>query len=175
MSVYPMTIYTESMDHKGGTKSYHFMIIANAQGKSVLVNRWGKTGAFGQFQVQTFEKFSEATAAKSKKRADRRNNGYQIGNVDKQDQIFDADGLRKFLGHGYGPQFGPDNLLHLDPEYDVTGVRGAKVDYDADGNKIDNAKRVDRAAIEEAQRREREEQQAREQVQYSANPNFGLF
>lgn len=175
MSVYPMTIQTESMDHKGGTKSYHFMIISNALGKSVYVNRWGKKGAFGQFQVQTFDTFSAAQTAKNKKRADRRSSGYHSIEADTHDQVFNADDLRKFLGRGYGPQFGPDNLLHLDPDYDVTGVRGAKVDYDENGNKIDSAKRVDPAILEQARQREAEEKKRQEEAVYSANPLFGMF
>lgn len=178
MSAYPMTVHTESLDHSGGSKSFHLMQIDANDGRSVFVSRWGKTGAFGQFKVERFENRPEARRAWDKKRNEKRGGGYRPGATNMVVAENEAD-LRRILGVGYLSTFGPDNLRHLDPHFNVTGVRGAKVDYDENGEKVDTAKRVDPRLLREAAERERQEKEAQAAAQraatYNDDPLFGLF
>lgn len=174
MSVYPMHVLKETLNHKGGTKSFHLMEIVNAKGNAVLITRWGKTGTFGQFDVKSFTDGDNCKKAYSKKRAEKTKKGYMPTPSD-MDIVQSEQELRLLLGVGYLSRFGADNLRVLDPNADTTGIRGPSVDYDEDGNKVDNAKRIDAKLMELAKEREAEEQRKREEEAYASNPMFGLF
>lgn len=175
MSAYPIEVFTETLDHKGGTKSYHFLVLQASTGQALVVFRFGKTGAFGQFMVEQHPNITSASKAHQKKRKEKISGGYQPKVADSK-MLHSAEELRKFLGVAYLPQFGPENLKFLDPDFDVKGVKSPKVDgWDENGNKIDSAKRADLSSYEEQQRLEREAAEKAEYERMAAHPNFGLF
>ena len=87
-NAFPMTIKSLSMDHKGGTKSYHLLLISSDQtGASVLINRFGKTGAFGQTQEFSFEARDHAEREFFKKYEEKSKNGYRETISAKSDDV----------------------------------------------------------------------------------------
>jgi predicted DNA-binding WGR domain protein len=50
------TVKKISMPHSGGTKEYHILSVVDERtGRGVVLTRWGKAGAWGQCESQTFE------------------------------------------------------------------------------------------------------------------------
>ncbi|WP_062120595.1 WGR domain-containing protein [Aureimonas sp. AU40] len=164
-----------TLDHKSGTKDYHVYSICCAETKrSILIKRWGKVGAFGQIDVQTFDtnegavnEFWKVVRSKTTPRK-----GYEEGA--KKDDLGDADMVKTFLGIGVFTSIGADALDHLKAGIDTTGCkRGAKpANRDDDGNWIGDPPpklvEVDEAAIER-------ERISRETAANAENPNFGIF
>lgn len=177
MSVYPISVHTVSMDHKGGTKSYHLVRLVTNDGKSVVVNRWGKKGVFGDIKVHHFRSGEERVGVNAfdKKYREKTSNGYETV---RDDEVYPKDEteLRRALGRTLFIALGATTVSFIDPDIDVSGLRDAKrADYDEDGYKVDNALRVDPREIErqlEAQKRAEAEAAAAEM---KVLPTFGLF
>lgn len=174
MSVYPIKTRSISMDHRGGTKSYHLMIVEAANGHSVFISRWGKTGAFGEVKVETFDSPKKAQQAWDRKEREKVKNGYgqtapaRESRADKQDELIKAIGLTIFN------KMGAKAVLHLDPTFDTTGMREADPpQYDEEtGRKLDTARKAD---LEEAMKQQRLMEAAAAEEAYRNNPIYGRF
>lgn len=177
MSVYPITIRFISMEHKGGTKSYNLAHIVAADSRSVVVNRWGKTGTFGDIKASHFrkEEYGKADKALTAKYREKLGNGYAETN-DRFVSASDETELRRALGRMLFIKLGASTIKWLDPNIDVSGLKDAEhPSYDEDGYKVDNARRVDPRELErqlEAQKRAETEAAAAEM---KSLPTYGMF
>lgn len=175
MSVYPMEIAKVSLGHKGGTKDYFLTLIVNATGQAVVIRRWGKKGATGQVTVKKFDNggLAETDFQKELTKRQSGSKGYQIEDsktltVESQSQ------LPLMVGRTVFPQMGGSNVKHIDPGYDVTGMREPESNRDDDDNFVGNTPRhvsVDPAVVEKLEQEKRE----RELDSMRSNPKFGRF
>lgn len=161
-----ISIRKVSLRHRSGTKEYHLLLIQNGHtGTGVLVNRWGKAGAWGQMKT---EKGSTNDCAKnySAKLHEKESRGYNIYS-DKHENFSDAESAKGFIGVTYWPQIGPDNLLHVFPGIDVSGVREVKPA---------NWKETKDGKWERDDKPEHSMPSKEDEIaEAKANPNWGLF
>jgi len=175
MSVYPMEGTKCSLTHKGGTKEYFITLMANAQGKAIVVRRWGAKGAIGQVRVAKFDTVAEAENDYTKEVMKRQSSskGYQI--TDEKIVSVDApEKLSLVIGRTVFPKIGASNVTHLDPNYDTAGMREPESNRDDDDNYIGEYRRrvkFDPDAVAAVERAERE----KELDVLRSNPKFGRF
>lgn len=172
---YPMKVTQQSYDHKGGTKSYHFTLIEAADGRAVVVFRYGKKGQFGQVLTETYETAKAAWKAYEKKENEKIKGGYapigsQTTKVANNSSTFAAT-----VGIALFNKMGGRAVNHLDVGYDTSRMR-QEVDpatLDEDGRKVgDTSRKADIREALERQKREEAEQAARA---YDDNDEFGIF
>lgn len=161
-----------SLDHRGGTKSYHLAWISCEEtGKSILMKRWGKKGAFGQLQVLTFGNSLGAWHAAQQMIGEKRRGGYEVVSESS------ADNTRQTLGMFFGPAvwngFGAENIEFLDADIDTSGMKRAAPAATRDENDRFTPT-APRHVVPDPDviRREELERVRREQ---EANPLFGMF
>ncbi|MBA8881758.1 WGR domain-containing protein [Phyllobacterium myrsinacearum] len=178
MSVYPIDLKRVSLDHMGGTKSYHFILAMNAKGQSILIRRWGKVKSEGQYRFEKFADRANAERAFGKAMDERERKGYAVVS---QSETFaaDKDSNMTAFGRMVWAKLPGDVVNFLDPAIDVTGRKAAPVNtMDEDFNRLPEQPRgmtytsEQIAAAEEERKAEIERQK---QSKYSANPNFGRF
>jgi predicted DNA-binding WGR domain protein len=174
MSVYPIKVHSISLDHRGGTKSYHLMMIEAANGNSVVVYRWGKTGVFGEIKIETFDSPIKARKGWEKKEREKTSNGYSQTGPAVEKVAADASELMAAIGRNMFAKLGASNVKHLDPSFDTSGMREADdPQYDEEtGKKLDTARKMDLAALLEEQKRKEEAEIARA---YEVNDLYGRF
>jgi predicted DNA-binding WGR domain protein len=174
MSVYPIKTRSISLDHQGGTKSYHLHMIEAANGHCVVINRWGKTGAFGEVDIKTFDSPVKANRAFDKKENEKTRKGYsQVGST-RETTAADASELVKAVGMAVFNKMGAAAVKHLDPTFDTTGMREADPpQYDEEtGRKLDTARR---ANLDELMRQQKAAEEAAVLEAYAANDLYGRF
>lgn len=173
MSVYPITSRTITLNHQGGTKSYHLHLIQAASGNCVVINRWGKTGALGEMKIETFDSPIKAQRAFDRKETEKTRKGYRQDTPARETTAKDSSELVKAVGNVYFNKMGAAAVQHLDPGFDTTGMRQLDgPNWDEDGNKLDSARKVDPATIRAAQIAA--EKEAAEKA-YHANDLYGRF
>jgi len=123
MSVFPITIIRESLRHRQGTKAYHLLRIMTASGPALTINRWGKTEAWGEIQIVRHDSMAQATTAYNQEKREKEGRGYSVYMMARSDNADDFEEFKKVLGPQYFSQLGVDNLRHLSPDFDTTGVR----------------------------------------------------
>lgn len=180
--VYPIQIESVSLDHSGGTKSYHAKKLVAQSGKSLVIFRWGKTGTFGDIQVFEFDTASEADKAFEKKLASKMSNGYAISprHDPKPVKADDFEELRALMGRAMMSKIGASNLKYIDPTADTTGMREVELPRLDEEGRINWEAVTERSLrLEEEKRKAREEIAARERAEaesaYSNNPIWGAF
>ena len=174
MSVYPIKTRSISLDHQGGTKSYHLHMIEAANGHCVVINRWGKTGAFGEVKVETFDSPVKANRAFDKKENEKTRKGYsQVGST-RETTAASADELVKAIGMAVFNKMGAAAVKPLDPSFDATGMREADPpQYDEEtGRKLDTARR---ANLDEMMRQQKAAEEEAVKNAYAANDLYGRF
>lgn len=178
---YPISIESMVLEHKGGTKSYRVTVIESER-VHMVVCRWGKVGTVGQIKVDTFnstDKFDEFAEQKIREKFAR---GYQVDpRVDPKPQsVSNFSALRAALGRPLMSQLGPNDLLAIDPNAEVKGVK-ERQDYrwDEHGNENPNFEKERLAIIEREkavalQLAAQKEDKSREEF-YKDDPMFGAF
>ncbi|WP_168342099.1 WGR domain-containing protein [Rhizobium leguminosarum] len=174
MSVYPIKVHSISLDHRGGTKSYHLMMIRAANGNTVVVYRWGKTGVFGEVKIETYDGPIKAQKGWDKKEREKTNNGYSQTGPAVEKTANDASELMAAIGRNMFAKLGASNVKHLDPSFDTNGMREADdPQYDEEtGKKLDTARRMDLAALLEEQKLKEAAEIA---AAYEVNDLYGRF
>lgn len=183
MSVYPISIEEISLHHKGGTKAYHLIILASENGKSVVVYRYGKIGVFGQMIIERYDTVLAGENAFHKKLREKQNGGYGlIAMPTRSSVLLDAAELKQRLGRALAPVFGPDNYLHLDPDFDIAGVKSSRPEYDEDGAKIDATRVFNQSIIQKALKDQKIAEDEKNRAEIEANtaamiklPTYGMF
>lgn len=174
MSVYPIKVHTISLDHRGGTKSYHLHMIQAANGNCVFIKRWGKTGVFGECKIETFDSPIKAQKAWDSKERAELNKGYSQTGPVVEKVARDQSELVAAIGRNTFNKLGPAAVKHLDPSFDTTGMREAEdPQYDEEtGRKIDTSRKMDLAELMAEQKRQEE---AERQRTYESNDLYGRF
>lgn len=173
--VYPIAVRSMSMDHQSGTKQYHLMLIQNAGGKCVVINRWGKTGAFGEIKADCYGTVQQAEREFEKKERAKTRNGYSPTGPSKSVEAPNAGELSRTIGIAAFNKMGANAVSHLDPGYDTSKMR------DADPNRLDENGRLTgedkpRAADLSAELEEMKRKDAEEAATaYANHENFGRF
>lgn len=168
---YPAEVARTSLNHKQGTKSYHVTLIATSENKSVLIKRWGRTGAFGDVKFEIYNGNEEGEAAFEAIINDKRKRGYAIDTTDVV-RALDLAELTKAVGRPTWAKMNPAVLVHIDSSISTTGVREADpLRFDENGVFADPQPRkveITEEMIEADKRLRLEELRAR-------NPNYGRF
>lgn len=185
MSVYPINRVMVSLDHKGGTKSYHLMLLSAASGASVVIFRWGKTGQFGEMQVHCFKTLSEAEKEFEKKLRSKQSGGYFVTSDIKEKSALNDQQLRQIVGLPIFAKMGAAAIKHLDPGFDTSGMREADPPrFSEDGENLESERRAKEAAdlrvkhkeeMERLEQERRDREEAERRAVYGANPIFGAF
>lgn len=175
MSEYPMEVAKASLSHKGGTKDYFLTLVVNAQGRAIVIRRWGAKGATGQVRVKSFPSQSAAEADFQKELDHRQSGskGYSITDS-KTLKIESSAQFPLVVGRTIFPKIGPANVKHLDPAYDTTGMREPESNRDEDDNFIGNTTRhvtIDPDVVARAEAAQKEAELA----EMKTNPKFGRF
>ena len=174
MSIYPIKSRSVSLDHRGGTKSYHLVLIEAANGHCVVVNRWGKTGQFGEMKIEQFDSPVKAQKAWDKKEREKTGKGYSQTGSTRERVANELVELPRVVDAMTFNKMGASNVKWLDPAFDTTGMREADdPQYDEEtGRKLDTARKADLSdLIAEQQRREAEAAA----VAYNNNDLYGRF
>lgn len=173
MSVYPIKVSSISLDHKNGTKSYHLMVVETADGTALFINRWGKTGQFGELQVKTCTK-AEAWKAFEAKEREKTRGGYGAKGAMRVQEAVTGTDLPKAMTLAVFNKVGAKAINFIDPGFNTSGMR--ELDdprTDEDGRVVnDTTRKADIAAQLEAQRLE---EAAAAAQSYASNPNYGRF
>ncbi|RWB95512.1 MAG: WGR domain-containing protein [Mesorhizobium sp.] len=178
MSSYPIKATHLSLDHRGGTKSYHTVLVETADGLGLLVKRWGKKGVFGSTKTESYATYREAERAFERIFNEKTRGGYEVVGKTVETVANDQSELPKMFGRMIYSKLDSGALQHIDPTIDVTGRREPDPpEYDENGDYIGRAppRVIPRETIEAALKREAEERKQKEQEGYAANPLFGLF
>lgn len=174
MSSYPMLLREIHMDHSGGTKSYHLTLVSTADGRSLFVCRWGKTGAFGEIKSELFMTAFEGAKAWDKKERSRTSGGYSQKGPTREGKIDGPTDIAKVMGLPLFAKMGAAAINHLDVNYDTRNMRDANEPrYDEDGKLTGRDTRSADIAKEVAAEKAR--LQAESENTLRKNPNFGRF
>lgn len=99
MSFNPLKVTQWSLDHSGGTKSYHiYVILDEVTKRAMTVFRYGKTGAFGQLQFTHFDTLGKAERFADKKDSEKSGGGYRQTGISKVDSCATELALRTKIG-----------------------------------------------------------------------------
>lgn len=163
-----------TLDHKGGTKSYHITTLESEAGPAIVIYRWGKTGQFGQIKVERFSSGAAAEHAVMKKVGEKRSGGY-IERPVSDSLLRDEAGLKTFLTTPVLMAIGRDDILHVIPGFDISFMRAVAkpVEYNEEGYKQDVAQRA-KFSPEQVAETERLAEATRI-AKYQAIPGFGRF
>lgn len=171
---YPIKVTQQSFDHRGGTKSYHFTLIEAANGKSVVVFRYGKKGQFGQVITEIYETAKAAWKAYEKKEGEKIKNGYQPIGSQTTKVANNSSVFASTVGLALFNKMGGKAVNHLDIGFDTSKMR-QEVDpatLDENGRKVgDTSRKADVRELLEQQREEAE----RAARAYDDNEEYGIF
>jgi len=172
VSTYPIKVHSQSFDHRGGTKSYHLMLIETADNRAVFINRWGKKGQFGELQVKEFADVGAAWKEYERKERDKTRNGYAPEGPPRDTVANVSSELAKTIGLAVFNKMGAKAVKHLDPSFDTTGMREAEPNRLDEDGRLTGADKPRTADVSEQLKadRERELKEA-----YENNPLFGAF
>lgn len=174
MSTYPIKVSSLSLDHKGGTKSYHISVIETADGRAVFVYRWGKANTFGELKTINGDAPSAWRHWKAKEQDKTRGGYYPRSNTRVAKAASSAD-LSKTLGIQLFHKIGKDAIAHLDPTFDTSKLREADEPKSEDGELKHTKDTARKADISKELAQMRAEEAAKTEKVYADNPMFGRF
>jgi predicted DNA-binding WGR domain protein len=172
---YPIKVTQQSYDHKGGTKSYHFTMIEAADGRCVVVFRYGKKGQFGQLITATFETAKAAWKHYEAKENEKQKGGYTPIGTQSTKVAGNPTELPTTVGIALFNKIGGKAVNHIDTGYDTSKMR-QEVDVptlDEEGRKVgDTSRKADIKDLLAQQKAAEEELAARA---YDDNEEYGIF
>lgn len=176
--VYPITVLKESAraNSSSGGKDYHLVLVKAANGKSLVIYRWGKKDQWGSgWDVKRFDTADEAEAAFRSKHREKM--GREHRNRLPISGLWECDNQLAFkarLGLQYFGQLGASNLHHIDPDMDVTGSREREVaEWDENEGRAISAEERKRRA--EAVKALEPKQETVEERAAETNSAWGMF
>lgn len=138
--MFPMTITKKSGRHRSGTKDYHLVLIVNADGRAIVIHRWGRKQAWGTgWKLETYNSSVDAAVAYRKKHAEKLEREYSNVITDRTVEVKNLDELRKEMTHQYMEKIGK-TITHLIPGLDVSTLKDPEPDtefetvHDDEGN-----------------------------------------
>lgn len=156
--------------HQGGTKEYSlYVIFSRKTSKSLLIKRWGKTGADGQMKIEVQN--NDGSAALDKELNERRKKGYDMRK--KATTSFPSvRAVLEELPRTHRRSFFNNQLAHLDPEtYDLTDRKS----FDPMQTERDQMREKMEAEAKKQAEVEAKAAAAAEQDELKSHPNFGMF
>lgn len=115
-------VSSRTLQHRSGSKEYHLLAIENkANGKAIIVLRWGKTNAWGQLQVHQGQRADIELLWEGKTR-EKEKGGYEQ-TKNKSTEVSIPSDVPKLIGPQYYKNIGADNLKFLDAGFDTSGVK----------------------------------------------------
>ncbi len=169
--MFPITIDKLSLRHRGGTKDYHLVQILNANGRGLLIKRWGKAGQWGQVQIEAYSSAYDLDKAFTKMRSTKESRGYTMEVGHWSGEAADNAEFLKALGPQYaaipGAQF--DHVLGDDDE--INQILGDDAPDTADMVKVG----LEREAKKRAEREAAKTKAAQEEAELKSNPQWGIF
>jgi predicted DNA-binding WGR domain protein len=164
-----------SLDHKGGTKSYHIYVIETADNRSVFVNRWGKTGQFGELQTKQFPDAGAAWKEFTSKEQTKTRNGYYPKTGTKTSTCNNLNEFKAALGVSMFNKIGKEALEHIDPTIDTSSMRSAEPPKTADGELRHVNDTTRKADVRDALAAQAKAEAEAVAAAYADNPMFGRF
>ncbi|MER9176288.1 WGR domain-containing protein [Mesorhizobium sp. M0955] len=178
MSSYPIKASRVSLDHHGGTKSYHIILVETADGLGLLVKRWGKTGQFGDMKSESYATYREAEKAFERVFNEKTRKGYAVTGKTVEATANDQHELPGLFGRLVWAKLDAGAIQHICPLMDVADRRQPDPPaFDEDGEFLGKPKPrlLSPQELEEARRLEAEEKKRQEQAGYASNPLYGMF
>lgn len=175
---YPMTVSKGTYDHVGGAKSYQLILVTTSAKKAIIIRRWGKTGRLNNMKVETYPTIEAASHALLKMKDERRSKGYKIQPGGAPKICADQTDLSRAIGITIFSSIGTQNLLHLDPNANVAGLREPDMTIDENGTPLGHQARIDKnfaESIKQAELDEKARKRAEEEAIYGNNPLYGAF
>ena len=176
---YPLdfaNVHLEFTDDKS-KKFYNASLVGNAEGKAIVVKRWGKIGVIGEMKVESFPTLAKAEKEYESIVSSKLRKGYERQRGDTK-QITNETAFRMAIGPAVWPKLPPGPLVHIVPDMDVSGRRELDpARFSEDGKYLgEPAARVfSKTEIAAARERERQAEQAEAVKAYANNSNFGRF
>ncbi len=96
--MYQVRVHKLSLEHENGTKAYHLLRISLSDKSSLVVNRWGKLGSFGETTHELFAGSYTADKAFEKKRREKEKRGYTSAVAETNGDVFSMSDLDRELG-----------------------------------------------------------------------------
>lgn len=180
MSTYPITVSTVNLKHRGGTKFYTFLLAQTADGKGLLIKRYGKVGTFGQIIEERYDTYKGAEKAFEKtfdeKTSGRK--GYEVDGATRELTVSGPGDLLTVFGRMLWPKLSAATVKHLDPSYDTTGRREPDPPrFGEDGEYLGEPepRTLSPEEVETAKQAAIDEEKAKRAAIYAENENFGRF
>lgn len=173
--VYPINVRSISLDHQGGTKSYHLYLIQNADGKAVVINRWGKTGQLGELKAETYDNVPNAERAFEKKESEKSRKGYRHVGVPKNASAANPGELARQIGIPIFNKMGAKAVNHLDPGYDTSKMRDAEPNRLNEDGRLTGDDAPRKADLSEDLAEMRKQEAAESAAAYADNDLYGRF
>lgn len=184
MTEFPIEAQKHTLDHSGGTKSFHLYILHHkGSGRSLFITRWGKTGAFGQVKVDQCADRNVATRAFDKKLEEKERGGYRGTAMDTPKDCADQGSLTGYIGAQLTSTISPSDWAWLKTG-DATSTTSRKLNPEDAAREQERQDRLkaqaDKAERDAQARRELEEKLRLEQEAERAKaqeqiPNWGRF
>jgi predicted DNA-binding WGR domain protein len=184
MTEFPILATKHTLDHSGGTKSFHLYVLHHkGSGRSLFITRWGKTGSFGQVKVEQHSTHVSATRAFDKKLEEKEKGGYRGVPLSNGKDCDDQPTLTNYLGMQLTGTIAPSDWAWLKTG-DATSLKekmlnekdrlAAEAREDRLREQAAKAERDAKAKreLEEKLRLEQEAERAQAQEQI---PNWGRF
>lgn len=134
MSVYPIVVRKITMQHRTHDKDYHQVLICTNEGRSVVINRWGKRGKDGQREHLMFDDAESALDAFLAKQETKQKDGYLYDvKKDSSKEVNDDAEFQKAIGPLYWFKMA-SHLQFLVPGIDMKGAKDPDLPtWEADG------------------------------------------
>jgi predicted DNA-binding WGR domain protein len=180
MTDFPITAIKHTLDHSGGTKSFHLYVLTHKDsGRSLFVTRWGKTGAFGQVKVEQHSTAISGSRAFDKKLEEKEKGGYRGTAIPNFVECPTQGNLTGYIGPQLTSTISPSDWNWLKTGSEDKVLTAAQLE----ANKRQEDRLAEQAAAAERKReaerllqeqilREQEEERAKAQ---QSIPNWGRF
>jgi predicted DNA-binding WGR domain protein len=120
-AAFPITVVKQTLEHRTHEKDYHQVLIRRPDGRSLLVQRWGRRGSFGQMQVLALPDALSSDLAYREKLREKESRGYEPQPV-RLFTVATENELKKMLATVW-LKLGADNIKHLLPDASTDAVR----------------------------------------------------
>jgi predicted DNA-binding WGR domain protein len=157
------------------TKSYYLTLVTTSTGRTVLIRRWGKKGAFGELKAETYERPIQGEKAWDKLEREKTGKGYRQEGPMRVEEVKSAAELKSKMGLPVFAKMGKEAVSWLDPDLDTSGMRDAEPPRIGEDGRLtgeDKPRKVDLSA-ELAAQKAADAKAAEETLR--KNPNFGRF
>jgi predicted DNA-binding WGR domain protein len=185
--LYPIEVARVMLEYSDGRKSnkfYELFFVQTSDGRSAVIRRYGKIGAFGDVVESIHQSILAGEKEFEKLLKQKTGKGYQ-SKKNTTEIAQDASGLRALFGPALWPKLSAKMVAHLDPSVN-TSTRAPEAPpprFDEDGNftppppKVHSPEEIAAARARQQEERERQAEIERAEAaqEYRKMPGFGRF